>query len=748
MRKILLGILSAVFACCALCGVAALSACSPERVGNDAEEKPAEGYSVYTGDIQYRFSIASEEECPAGVLSEDKLYSSLTLARGKVYYLVLDCKFKNFNWAGEDFAIAASIYDSEKIEATLEEANTGKTEEEEQDYRYVITTRYGVPADRSAEKDYRVVYQVKITDGTLLSANFEVDGLGFSDLFAVGSILKLDYDFGTLTYAVKGIAQPTKTVAIPASYNGHPITSIAAGAFKNDSQIVSVIAGSNIAEIGGEAFCGCENLASVTFGVGSRLKTLGQKAFADCPALSSFSLPGGIEEVERGAFNKNTGLEEICLPFVGDGGGETLFGYIFGVPEGEYFNNGQYIPETLQRVEITGGKPIGDSAFYGCGSLTGITVSGEAPSIGAGAFFGCANLNEIDIPASVEKIGEAVFSGCENLEKVNISPQNTKFLWVDGALYNGDKTAILCVPRASGAFTLESGVNTVSDGAFYGCKDLDSVALHGGVTHIGDSAFYGCSGLTEIVIPAGVEEIGAGAFGGCTSLRSVTVEEGSGLKGIGDSAFYGCDALAGVYITDIGAWCGIDFFGYDSNPLYYAGKLYLDGAPVTELNIPYGTEKIGANAFRNCADIKSISIPQSVQKIGENAFGGTGYFLGAANWSGDVLYIGDCLIAAKSTLSGSYTIDGGARLIADGAFSGCGKLAGIEIPAGVNVIGAGAFSGCSSLALAEFSNGSGWSVSGGEGRIKSVDLSDGAKNAQYLAETYCAYAWRREEAEA
>ena len=80
-------------------------------------------------------------------------------------------------------------------------------------------------------------------------------------------------------------------------------------------------------------------------------------------------------------------------------------------------------------------------------------------------------------------------------------------------------------------------------------SNIKSVEIEEGVTSIGRYAFYNCSGLTSVTIP-----------------NSVT--------SIGSEAFYGCSGLTGVYITDLKAWCNIDFNGTTANPLYYAKKLY------------------------------------------------------------------------------------------------------------------------------------------------------------------------------
>jgi hypothetical protein len=122
-----------------------------------------------------------------------------------------------------------------------------------------------------------------------------------------------------------------------------------------------------------------------------------------------------------------------------------------------------------------------------------------------------------------------------------------------------------------------------------------------------------------VVITDNVTEIGALAFYECNHLTTITF--GTKVAFIGAEAFTNCSSLQGVYITDVAAWCRIDFGTNDyANPLYFAGKLYLNNVLVTELVIPEGVTAIPRGAFQRCLEIRSVSIPASVTDIGDYAF--------------------------------------------------------------------------------------------------------------------------------
>ena len=132
------------------------------------------------------------------------------------------------------------------------------------------------------------------------------------------------------------------------------------------------------------------------------------------------------------------------------------------------------------------------------------------------------------------------------------------------------------------------------------------------VTAIDKSAFGWCPNLTSVSIPNTVKTIGDYAFYN-DNLTSLTI--GSGVTFIGNSAFSNC-TIDSVFISDIAAWCNIDFSEYGSQP---RSSLYLNGELLSNLIIPEGVTAIGCNAFYGCP-IENVTIPNSVTTIGDHAF--------------------------------------------------------------------------------------------------------------------------------
>ncbi len=76
--------------------------------------------------------------------------------------------------------------------------------------------------------------------------------------------------------------------------------------------------------------------------------------------------------------------------------------------------------------------------------------------------------------------------------------------------------------------SIASGITSIGDYAFYGCRSIKSVTLPAALTSIGNYAFYGCTSLSgKLIIPAGVVKIGEGAFFKDKKLSMVMFEGGT-----------------------------------------------------------------------------------------------------------------------------------------------------------------------------------------------------------------------------
>lgn len=160
-------------------------------------------------------------------------------------------------------------------------------------------------------------------------------------------------------------------------------------------------------------------------------------------------------------------------------------------------------------------------------------------------------------------------------------------------------------------------VNAIGNNAFRGCIELKSIVIPNGVTSIDNYAFYDCMSLARVVIPDSVTSIGRYIFKGCISLTSVSISKN--LTSINGEMFGGCTSLKKIVISDLSAWCKMDFSG--SNPLCNdMVTLYLNDKALTKLTIPSDVHYISNYAFYGYSALTSVTINSNVTAIGNYAF--------------------------------------------------------------------------------------------------------------------------------
>ncbi len=203
---------------------------------------------------------------------------------------------------------------------------------------------------------------------------------------------------------------------------------------------------------------------------------------------------------------------------------------------------------------------------------------------------------------------------------------------------------------------VESGVTTIGNYAFYGCRNLTQISLPDGLNCIGMQAFYEDSSLTEIKIPSSVNEIKATAFRSCSSISSVNIPDGVTI--INDSTFYGCSNLRNVTIPDSVVTISSSAFG--------------SCTALAGISIPNSVVNIGSCAFVDCTSLKEVEIPDSVRHMYDGAFAG-------------------CVNLQKIRLAEQLS-----EMSAE-VFKGCSSLKEVTVPDSVTTIKSNAFQDCTKL---------------------------------------------------
>ncbi len=117
-------------------------------------------------------------------------------------------------------------------------------------------------------------------------------------------------------------------------------------------------------------------------------------------------------------------------------------------------------------------------------------------------------ITKVIIGEGIETIGKANFYGCTSLTSVSL-PTTLKKISGSASLPMGD-----------------DDVSATNYGAFRDCTSLQNITLPEGLTTIDAVAFRGCTSLKSITLPNSLTSLGGGAFMDCTNLTTVKYGEG------------------------------------------------------------------------------------------------------------------------------------------------------------------------------------------------------------------------------
>lgn len=156
------------------------------------------------------------------------------------------------------------------------------------------------------------------------------------------------------------------------------------------------------------------------------------------------------------------------------------------------------IPSKYNWLPVT---QIGNRAFYGCATLTSVTIPESVISFDAYAF-SYTSLENITISSSVIMIHYASLAYCSSLTNIYVDENNPKYKSIDGNLYaeNGQVLIQYAIGKTETSFVIPDHVILIEGHAF------------------------SRSSLKNVVIPNSVREIDRAAFASCTSLEGITFE--------------------------------------------------------------------------------------------------------------------------------------------------------------------------------------------------------------------------------
>ncbi len=254
------------------------------------------------------------------------------------------------------------------------------------------------------------------------------------------SIFNLELNPFTNSYSINGLSDYGKNnytnIEIPSEIDGYKVVNIKDSAFKDCTNLTSIVIPEAITCIGNSAFNGCSNLTEIT--IPNSVTSIGDFAFSNCESLN-------YNVYKNGEYLGNETNPYLILcgvistdeqNFIINEGCKIIYNYVFysytnlisiTIPNSVTSIENSAFDDCSNLTEITipnSVTSIGDYAFFRCESLTEITIPDSVTSIGNYAFASCASLTEITILSSVISIGGYAFNNCSNLTNIIINSSN------------------------------------------------------------------------------------------------------------------------------------------------------------------------------------------------------------------------------------------------------------------------------------------------------------------------------------
>lgn len=285
------------------------------------------------------------------------------------------------------------------------------------------------PGSDAEESTHNFIIRLDLTNwnwNTQMGATFTVTVAAATNTF----------DFNLTTGTITKYNGTDTVVVIPSKINGVTVTTIGTDAFLG-LNITSVTIPDSVTEIGANAFAGCTNLTSVTYG----------------GDWSNLTIQSGNPAVQDAA---NAPLFDF--EFTPDNTAVIVTNYKYDGAAADVT-----IPSRYKGKPVT---MIDHAAFFNS-AVTSVTIPDSVTSISDEAFINCPKLTNISIPNSVTYIGFSAFSSCTSLKSI----------------------------------TLPSSLSFISGALFLGCSQLTTIHIPVSVTSIGNNAFADCPSLMTVTYP-------------------------------------------------------------------------------------------------------------------------------------------------------------------------------------------------------------------------------------------------------
>ena len=393
-------------------------------------------------------------------------------------------------------------------------------------------------------------------------------------------------------------------------------------------------------------FFNCENLATLSVG-DNPLKTdvieltgftqnYGRGEFRCCTSIKKVKLPADVA-ISEDMFSYCKNLAALS---VGDNPLKTDVIDLTGFTK-TYHSSAFQGCTSIKKVKLPADVAISNNMFYGCKNLATLSVgnnpaetnvidlTGFTQIYGSGVFQGCTSIKKVKLPADVA-IYDKMFFGCDSLTTLSVGDDPGGQGVIDLSAFSATCGNSAFQSCTSIKVVKLSATITISNNIFDGCKSLTTLSVgdnpaetdvidlsHYAKNTCGSEAFSGCTSIKKVKLPADVA-ISGFMFFGCDSLTTMSVGDNPAETGVidlsdyanntyGRSAFQNCTSIKAVKLPSAAGISDLMFYG--------CGSL--------DMLLFYGTvaPDVGINAFTGVTEGGTLYYPRGGMRYTPGTFG-------------------------------------------------------------------------------------------------------------------------------
>ncbi len=370
---------------------------------------------------------------------------------------------------------------------------------------YIAVEREISNSDDSSIFDFNILEAKKYEKAIRVSVDTVVAAVAKAGDKKISSVVVMKYDRKNTceedlydinsSGMITGYVGTATELVIPEKIQGKTVKGIASYAFKDNTDIHSVVLPSTAISIGVDAFRNCTNLESVTGGSVTsvnlnafynsgisefsfeKLRSVSDKAFYGCKNLKNAYL-SNVEKIGVSAF-ENSGITEVSNEKL------TMLG------------NYAFKGSSVTAVNLPKLTTLGSGVFEKCSDLVSVSMP-LLTEVPANTFKNCTSLVKADMPA-VTSIGNSAFYGT-SLETV--------------CFENVEEVGTYAFREAKMKYAFLPSATKIGTGCFWQCENLKFVYVPT-LKVVEANTFYKCNLLKSVWLPA-VEIVNKNAFKNCS----------------------------------------------------------------------------------------------------------------------------------------------------------------------------------------------------------------------------------------